>query len=36
MPQVGDVKKGTDIGYKSINKWIWIACIDWENNRRLF
>ena len=26
MPQIGDIVRGKDIGYKSWNRFIWVAC----------
>jgi len=33
MPQIGEIKKGSDLGYKSIYKMIWAACIDCGKER---
>jgi len=28
MPELGDIRKGTEIGFKSSMKYIWHACLD--------
>lgn len=28
MPELGEIQKGTDIGYRDDTKWIWSACVD--------
>lgn len=33
MPDIGDIKKGTDVGFKSVNKYIWSACISCNRER---
>jgi len=41
MPEIGDVRKGTEIGYKGYNKYIWSACencgkqrwVDYKNGQ---
>lgn len=39
MPEIGEIRKGTDINRKSPNKFIWWACVDcgkerWVNLRK--
>ncbi len=33
MPEIGEIKKGTEIGYKGQNKFIWHACLDCGKER---
>lgn len=33
MPELGDIRKGTEIGFKSSTKVIWHACIDCGKER---
>ena len=33
MPQIGEIRKGTDVGFKCSIKRIWQACLDCGKER---
>lgn len=34
MPQIGEIRKGADIGYKDLKgRWVWVACSDCGKER---
>jgi hypothetical protein len=33
MPEIGEIRKGTDIGYTGVNKFIWHACTECGKER---
>ena len=33
MPIIGDIKRGTEIGYKDTRKYMWVTCPDCERER---
>lgn len=35
MPEIGEIRRANEIGFKGHNKWIWSACIDCGKKRWL-
>ncbi|GAI83270.1 unnamed protein product [marine sediment metagenome] len=36
MPEIGEIKKGAEIGYKRHGKYIWVTCPDCGKERWVF
>lgn len=33
MPKIGEIQQGPSLGYKTLNKFIWVACVDCGKER---